>query len=129
MSQSTSGNVILNIDGLVTDINGIRGQVAALESRRYIVEESHDGTEWYRVWSDGWTEQGGITSTFGATDITVSLSKSFSNTNYTVTLATLYSSNGMTNDGGYVKSKATTEFIIHSEATAVKAAMWYACGY
>jgi hypothetical protein len=52
----------------------------------YITETYVNGTSWYRVWSNGWKEQGGTVS-FGAytnnMTITITLLKPFSNTNYT----------------------------------------------
>lgn len=45
----------------------------------YITETYHNGTDWYRVWSDGWCEQGGL-----ATQTSVSLLKPMADTNYTV---------------------------------------------
>lgn len=46
--------------------------------KAYITETWRSGTEWYRVWSDGWIEQGGH-----GTGGTCTFNKSFSNTNYT----------------------------------------------
>ena len=59
------------------------------------------GKTWYRVWPDGWIEQGGttglITSSDGYTATTIQFKKSFINTNYTFTsCANKYSSqNGL----------------------------------
>ena len=49
--------------------------------KAYITETYVNGTSWYRVYSDGWCEQGGIV---GANASTVSLLKAMSNTNYPV---------------------------------------------
>ena len=46
-----------------------------------IVENYVNGTSWYRVWSDGWCEQGGYTGVG-----TVTFLKPFINTNYNITL-------------------------------------------
>lgn len=45
----------------------------------YVTKTWRSGTEWYRVWSDGWTEQGGH-----GTGGTCTFNKPFSNTNYTL---------------------------------------------
>ena len=50
----------------------------------YITETYINGTSWYRVYSDGWCEQGG--ELVGVTDYTVSFLKQFANTNYLITV-------------------------------------------
>ena len=51
-----------------------------------VIQNYCSGTSWYRVWSDGWIEQGGqATSNHNGTKFT--FVKTFSNTNYTVTLS------------------------------------------
>ena len=50
-----------------------------------VIETYSNGTDWYRVWSDGWCEQGGTklnitTNTF----VFITLLKPFANTNYSV---------------------------------------------
>ena len=49
----------------------------------YIVETWHSGTSWYRVWSDGWIEQGG-TSNISSRTTTITLKLAYTNTNYGV---------------------------------------------
>ena len=61
-------------DEIVTDINKL--------SRAYIVENYVSGTSWYRVYSDGFCEQGGEASNI--TDTTITFLKPFINTNYNV---------------------------------------------
>lgn len=62
--------------------------IADLSQVECIVETYHNGTSWYRVWSDGWCEQGGKVATashqYGYTD--VSLLKTMADTNYTITI-------------------------------------------
>lgn len=51
----------------------------------HIVETYHNGTNWYRVWSDGWCEQGGRTTSYsGAGYQTITLLKQMADTNYTL---------------------------------------------
>jgi hypothetical protein len=49
-----------------------------------IVETYHNGTSWYRVWSDGWCEQGGYASGTGGenSNYVVNLLKSYNNDQY-----------------------------------------------
>ena len=48
-----------------------------------VVETWHndDYTQWYRIWSDGWCEQGGYTNTVAGAR-TINLLKSYRDTNY-----------------------------------------------
>ena len=48
----------------------------------YITETYQNGNSWYRIWSDGWIEQGGKTTIPTASGTTINFLKSFSNTNY-----------------------------------------------
>ena len=59
----------------------------------YIVETWHSDTEWYRVWSDGWIEQGGRKATSSNSSHAVTFYKQFSDTNYSV-LVTGVNTNG-----------------------------------
>ena len=101
------------------DYNDIAGLKA------YITETYVNGTSWYRVWSDGWIEQGGYSSSM---PVTVTLLKAFSNTNYTVQ-ATMNSNNNVGNyENLAISNKATTGFKIYQH-TISNAVSWYACGY
>ena len=81
------------------------------------------GKNWYRKYSDGWIEQGG-TSPAGK----VTLHLPFSNTNYTITHATV----GWQDTYLTENSKTTTGFTISQPQTSTSPAYdvpWYACGY
>lgn len=47
-----------------------------------VIEEWHEGTEWYRVWSDGFIEQGGEATASNNGLATITLHKPYSSTNY-----------------------------------------------
>ena len=99
----------------------------ALESRRYVKEtgKSSDGTSWYRVWSDGWIEQGGTYTSSNNSKYPITLSKKMTTTNYHSTVTGEYdviSSSGY----GYCYDKTTSGFkavVIEPRGT------WYVCGY
>lgn len=72
------------------DINGINEALALKADTdfgnipnnvKYIVETWQSGTSWYRVWSDGWIEQGGYLSWNGAWT-TLTFNRPFTTTNY-----------------------------------------------
>lgn len=50
----------------------------------YIIESERIGTEWKRVWSDGWVEQGGYVSIPGATGAQINFTVKMADTNYSV---------------------------------------------
>ena len=55
------------------------------EVKAYVVDTYQSDTGWYRVWSDGWIEQGGTLAVTLNTWATVTFLKRFSNTYYTLT--------------------------------------------
>ena len=68
---------IINVIG---NVNVVQDTVDDNSLHAYIISSYHSGTEWYRVWSDGWCEQGGsITTSEG----TIVFQKEFIDTNYT----------------------------------------------
>ena len=92
----------------------------------HIVETYNNGTDWYRVWSDRWCEQGGKTSARGSDSWqTVNLLKPFLNTNYAVlhTNITGYTQN----ESGVITDITTSSFKIF--AWAARASFWEAKGY
>ena len=75
------GNIALGLHAVAT--SGSYNDLANKPSipatpNAYVTKTWRSGTNWYRVWSDGWIEQGGH-----GTGGTCTFNKSFSNTNYT----------------------------------------------
>jgi hypothetical protein len=108
-------------------------QLEQLGSRRYVKETSNssDGSSWYRKWSDGWIEQGGITQPArGLDSITVQLRTPYSSNNYVVMLQnyTGGSPTGQYNNF-HIKEKSRSSFLAYSGCSEDIAGMWYACGY
>ena len=54
-------------------------------SRPYVIDTYKNGTSWYRIWSDGWCEQGGVTP-YKTSPVTITLLKEYADTNYNVIL-------------------------------------------
>ena len=100
------------------------------QSVPHVVESYQNGTSWYRVWSDGWCEQGGGVYIAGATgggDIT--LLKAYANIDYSIMLT---NSNYMVNStpGVTPNSKTTTGFSVdYPIAEAVSDVYWETKGY
>lgn len=59
-----------------------------IDSRKvdYVCETWSNGISWYRVWSDGWLEQGGVRvgALFSGAIQTLTLPKAYKNTSYTI---------------------------------------------
>ena len=88
----------------------------------YVTDTYRNGTNWYRIWSDGWKEQGGRVSI----NDTVTYLKAFNNTNYTL-LALAYGSDTSGYFNMHVTSYSETTFSIGTSYWNY--AFWYACGY
>ena len=98
-----------------------------------LVESYSNGTSWYRVYSDGWCEQGGYIDN-NTDEITVTLLKPFANTSYSVlTTAQLA---GQFTPTAWVESKTSSDMLIRAQYwqnasyTGVVATFyWQAKGY
>ena len=131
----TSKLPISRVDELISKLDEINNRLINLENKKYIVETWNEGTEWYRVWSDGWIEQGGTTGLITSRDSynskTITFKKSFTNTNYTFTsCANKYSTeNGLgTAYPPFIFTKNNTSIII-GKYSWTDGIDWYACGY
>lgn len=76
----------VDIQNVMSAVNTVQANLTQIESdiaqipqpRTYVTKTWRSGTEWYRVWSDGFIEQGGH-----GTGSACTFSKPFSNKNYT----------------------------------------------
>ena len=131
----TSKLPISRVDELISKLDEINNRLINLENSKRIIEIWNEGTEWYRVWSDGWIEQGGTTGLITSGDSynskTITFKKSFTNTNYTFTsCANKYSTeNGLgTAYPPFIFTKNNTSIII-GKYSWTDGIDWYACGY
>jgi hypothetical protein len=96
----------------------------------YITSYYHNGSSWYRVWSDGWIEQGGLIWC-GYTDTHQSFSYplAFRDNNYVLNIS-MHSSTTTVNKGhsDWIQDKGTTWCNLHLD-TYPGTMNWYACGY
>ena len=96
----------------------------------FVVESWRDGTEWYRVWSNGVVEQGGQTETTkGTTERTVTLYKSYADKDYSV-IPSSYSggSSSVQYNSFHCTSKTETTFTAKAGCNENIIMNWYACG-
>lgn len=121
------------LDDIKLALATIQAQLGQLENRRYVKRtgKSSDGMGWYRKWSDGWTEQGGITqSARGQTSRTIKLCTTFSSSNYFVVVQSYTggASNSIYNNF-HVQEKSLSSFSTVAGCDEDIACLWYACGY
>lgn len=125
VATQTNTDVEVDINEIIADLNG-KVNTSDLERIQCVVETYHNSTFWYRIYSDGWCEQGGQGS-FGTSRASVTLLKPYLNTNYTVTLGTQYTASASTTSA--VDNKTTTGFEIIQGNNANLCTWWEAKGY
>ena len=126
MSVDSSGNAFFDFPMCTTKATTTSS--AKTNKVAVVIQNYVNGKSWYRVWSDGWIEQGGAsitTSDQGYKTVTVTLLKAFSNTNYYVTVTTSWGDD-TANGTNYFSSQATTSF---KASYCGYGYSWYACGY
>jgi hypothetical protein len=101
-----------------------------------VVQNYLSGTSWYRVWSDGWKEQGGRASiSNGLATSTVTFLKAFSDANYSIQAQAISSGSFANMDeeaGVHILSITKSNVVFEStwaSTTTSKTITWYACGY
>jgi hypothetical protein len=124
---------------VIADIDVTNGNITSFNPKQpfraidasstpHIIETYVNGTSWYRVWSDGWCEQGGRVTATGAT---VNFLKPFKDTNYTALVTAGYS-NAATVFNWAITSKTTTTMIVNSAdntGVTTRPCDWQASGY
>ena len=119
--NNVNGNIFLciNIDGVLYK-RSISQEVEPIEPRAYITQTYRNGTDWYRVYSDGWKEQGGTATA----NTTRNFPTPFTTTDYTI-VATLI--NTGIDEAVDIRTHSKTDFKIGNDYNA--SCYWYACGY
>lgn len=103
---------------------------ADLEEVQCVVETYQNGASWYRVWSDGWCEQGGLTAT-EASNSTIYFLKPYIDTNYTVSVNS-YRANSGSGDAteyGMTVGNFTVDSFYAVIQSGTRRYIWRACGY
>ena len=122
----------VTVDVGVTSVNGKTGAVTVSvppTPKAYVTEAWKNGKNWYRKWSDGWIEQGGLLASSGTGTKTVTLHKAFSNTNYTFIQQAVSLKD---NYGAYysaINAVTTTTVKVSVGSNFSTGLYWYACGY
>ena len=93
-----------------------------------LVENYVNGTSWYRVWSDGWCEQGGRTTSYSGSGFqTITLLKPMKDTNYT--LLNCNNSNARRGDQRDAYIISNTQIGVGYDGSQSGGAIWKVEGY
>lgn len=103
--------------------------------KAYIIETYKNGASWYRVWSDGWIEQGGFYSGSIAANknVYIELPNAFSTMNYNVqitcSLDTITPGSAYMALCSYIDSPNGFYIVNDANPSDMNGAYWKACGY
>lgn len=116
------------------NVNVVQNTVDDNSLHAYIISSWHQGTEWRRVWSDGWCEQGGkvelVYKQNAYTDFPINLYKQMADTNYSILLTS--SDRGNVHRSNWVYSTLTTSNFVtrtYSEGAGTGTGFWRVSGY
>lgn len=94
-----------------------------------IMETYQNGTSWYRVWSDGWCEQGGL-ATQASGDVTITLLKPYKDLNYIIShTAQAIASNDYVKIGSSNISVSGFTAYWNGDEKSSKSIYWHTMGY
>ena len=134
IATSTKTDIQVDIDEIATDLNSKADvDLSNVPSSKGILTESYiNGTSWYRIYSDGWCEQGGTIDNVGTSSTpiagnTIILLKAYTNANYTVIIGGKDNRYASSVQPG-VRVVDGTSFAILTGGDAVRF-YWQACGY
>lgn len=105
---------------LAQELEALKAQIAGA---KFVVESWNEGTEWYRVYSDGWIEQGGNS----LSDRIINLHKNFTNTSYNIIATTSDSNTTTPTYAPTTREKTVSSFRCANDNG--RAVCWFACGY
>ena len=99
-------------------------------TRPYVIEKYTNDSSWYRLWSDGFIEQGGTTAAF-TTYTTVTFLKPFKDFHTIVATQRYGVANTSTVNTGVMLSNTVRldVFNVNASGSGTFSAYWYACGY
>jgi hypothetical protein len=113
IATSAKTDIQVDIDEIATDLNGKADtDLSNVPTSKAILEESYvNGTSWYRVYSDGWCEQGNFSGNF-TSNSSVALLKNYKDTNYGVVIMRNSVTTISTTTGGdwWVRERTTSSF-------------------
>lgn len=135
LDANSDGSLVAQFAGMTEFIfpkcttNATKTSTASDSKVAVIVQNYKSGASWYRVWSDGWIEQGGYSNSTGA--VTVSLLKPFNNTNYTIQVTQkIVSGDRFASGENNATTKTKNSFGVYTATSSnYKGFYWHAYGY
>lgn len=99
-------------------------------TKPYITETYCSGASWYRIWSDGWIEQGGQVGVInGSAGTQITLIKNYSDANYCLQVTNVATSVTWAQMvDAHMISKTNSGFKVVANLHN-NSANWYTCGY
>lgn len=128
-------NISTGLTQAETRINALENSKVDKEGAAWVVESYRNDIEWYRVWSDGWIEQGGIIlfNSYSILAQTITFPTAFTNTNYIFTTTAIYKDSV---DGRFlveytsdIYAKIDSRTTTSTQVAGGISRSWYACGY
>ena len=112
LAQETAGKIDKTIDGIVV---------------KYVTETFNDGTNWYRKWSDGWLEQGGVNNTGTSGNVTITFLKPYQS----IPRVMAFGLDASPTTWWWVNgTRSPTTLYVTGSVTGYQLGFdWYACGY
>lgn len=83
LTQAPRTDIQIDVDNIITELNG-KVDKSSLEEVHCVVETYNNGSSWYRIYDDGWCEQGGVFTGDFSTGNQFTLLQPYKDTNYTV---------------------------------------------
>lgn len=123
------GNFV-KTDSIVTTIKNRKFNDSGYLVDRHIagvVETYVNGTSWYRVYSDGWCEQGGVKT--GASGQTITLMKSYVNSNYHISGSMLGASYSTIVAFNIIDNSSFVVYTASGGYGYDSTSSWLTCGY
>lgn len=95
-----------------------------------VVKSYRSGTDWYRIYSDGWCEQGGQTNSVApGTTVPVVLHKGLDTSDFSLMITSIGSYSADTSSCCMVTAKTANTFTLVNGCSTNQAFMWEAKGY
>lgn len=133
VATSTKTQIQVDIDEIATDLNGKADtDLSNVPNSKSILTESYvNDTSWYRVYSDGWCEQGGRYTIATTGRGTITFLKPFKDTNYNIFNCKTSTDASSWNIMFEVETSWTTTGVtIKANLTGYTlSGSWQACGY
>ena len=120
--------LLTKLEEINNNITSLSNRISVLESHKHIIETYSNGDDWYKVWSDGWIEQGSIITSGTNATVTVQLLKEFTTTNYEVLFSESDPSSTSDNTRNATinrGTRTTSSFSCYHNRHTI----WYAYGY